>query len=67
MKYLLIIIIFITLAIAGFKIRRWFNWNFQYKSSVEETIREIVKPNCLIGAEEPFIKQMTMAELDALL
>lgn len=45
----------ITMAIAfvgmlgygAFLLERWINYTFSYESSVAETVREIVKPECL--------------------
>ena len=35
------------LAWGGFKVERWFHWEFQYRDNVEQTIREMVKEECL--------------------
>jgi uncharacterized membrane protein (DUF2068 family) len=35
------------LAYGGWQLKRWFNWEFQYESYVKQTIREMVKEECL--------------------
>jgi len=35
------------LAYGGWSLKRWFNWEFQYEESVRQTIREMVKEECL--------------------
>lgn len=42
-----IIICGIALAFVGWKIKRWVNYKFDYSSQVEETVRELVKKECL--------------------
>jgi hypothetical protein len=35
------------LGYGGWHLKRWFNYEFEYKDKVEETIREMVKEECL--------------------
>ncbi len=35
------------LAYGGFYLKRWFNYKFGYGSQVEETVKKLVKPECL--------------------
>ena len=30
-----------------YRLKRWFNWSMAYQTQVEETVREMVKPECL--------------------
>lgn len=36
------------LAYGGFKLQRWFHWNWGYESQVVETVCEMVNPEYLI-------------------
>jgi hypothetical protein len=51
MKNFLIIIVSILLisglAYGGWQLKRWFNYSFGYESDVENTVKELVKPECL--------------------
>lgn len=38
---------FVAVPIAQWKISRWKNYTFDYRSQVEETVRDMVKPECL--------------------
>lgn len=35
------------LAYGGFLVKRWFNYEFGYEKQVEETVKTLVKNNCL--------------------
>jgi len=39
------------IAYGCFRLYRWFNWEFAYKSGVEDTVTKMVKPECLKGVE----------------
>jgi len=51
MKYIAGFILFLvfisSLTYGGWRLSRWFNWSFTYKSNVEETVRDMVKEECL--------------------
>jgi hypothetical protein len=37
----------VCLSYGGWHLYRWFNWNYGYSSMVKETIKEMVKEECL--------------------
>lgn len=45
--YLFILILLISVSYGFWKIQKTFNYNFEYKSNVVNTIKETVKEECL--------------------
>lgn len=41
------ILIVVSISWGSFKVYRYVNWRFGYQSKVEQTIKEMVKPECL--------------------
>lgn len=41
------LLIAILIAYASWEIKRWINWEFQYKSGVEKIIQNKIKQECL--------------------
>ena len=44
------VLAFITVCLLGYggwQLKRWFNWEYQYRESVEQVVREMVKEECL--------------------
>ena len=41
------IILAAGLIYGGFKIQRWWHWEFSYKDQVTKTVLEMVRPECL--------------------
>mgnify|MGYP000977411661 CR=1 FL=1 len=42
----------ILISIAGWKLKRWVNYKFDYSSQVEETVERMVKKECLVKFKE---------------
>ena len=42
-----VLILMVTLTYGGWRFSRWINWSWGYESEVEESIRKLVKPECL--------------------
>lgn len=49
LSFLFLLCLIFGIGIGGWYIYRQFNYSFSYKSKVQETIREMVKPEALIG------------------
>lgn len=41
-------VFFISISVGVYYLQRWFNYSFSYHHSVIDTIREEVKPECLV-------------------
>ena len=41
------LVMIVAIAYGGWQIRRWFNWNIEYKDAVEQLIEEKVKSECI--------------------
>jgi len=37
----------VGLGYGGFKLQRWWHWEFSYKDQVTQTVMELVRPECL--------------------
>ena len=51
MKVLAFISAFLLICLLGYggwHLKRWWNWEFEYRQNVEQTIRDMVKEECLI-------------------
>jgi hypothetical protein len=45
--FLIIVGVFSAVAYGGWRLQRWYHYKFGYESQVSETVRELVKPECL--------------------
>lgn len=45
--YVIGLIVAIAIAVGSFFVYRWFNYSFGYESMVQETVRQMVKPEAL--------------------
>ena len=46
-SYLLAFVLLIVLAVGGYYVKRWFNYNVGYESRVSTTVCQMVKPEFL--------------------
>jgi hypothetical protein len=43
-----ILLVYVTAPIWKWRFHRWVNYSFDYKSQVKETVKDLVKKECLI-------------------
>ena len=46
------IVAFIGISYSSWRIKRWFNYEFEYKDQIDSRILEMVKSSCLKRGEE---------------
>jgi hypothetical protein len=45
--YVLLILVTLALGIGMWKVARWWNYTYNYKTQVTDTVKSMVKPECL--------------------